>query len=32
VLGVIGPTRMAYHRLIPLVTETARVLGGALEQ
>jgi heat-inducible transcriptional repressor len=32
VLGVIGPTRMAYHRLIPLVTETARMLGGALEQ
>ncbi len=31
VLGVIGPQRMAYHRIIPLVTETARVLGSGLE-
>lgn len=31
VLGVIGPTRMAYHRIIPLVTETARMLGNGLD-
>ncbi len=31
VLGVIGPTRMAYSRIIPLVTETARALGQALK-
>ena len=30
-LGVIGPTRMPYHRLIPLVDITARLLGSALE-
>jgi heat-inducible transcriptional repressor len=30
VLGVIGPTRMAYSRIIPLVTETARKLGQGL--
>lgn len=30
VLGVIGPTRMAYQRIIPLVTETARLLGNGL--
>ncbi|GAC1621167.1 MAG: heat-inducible transcriptional repressor HrcA [Nevskia sp.] len=30
VLGVIGPTRMAYHRIIPLVVETARVLSTGL--
>ncbi|MCA1714859.1 MAG: heat-inducible transcriptional repressor HrcA, partial [Gammaproteobacteria bacterium] len=30
VLGVIGPTRMAYERVIPLVQATAEVLGGAL--
>jgi len=29
VLGVIGPTRMAYDRMIPLVTATAEVLGAA---
>lgn len=29
VLGVIGPTRMAYERMIPLVTATAEVLGAA---
>jgi heat-inducible transcriptional repressor len=31
VLGVIGPTRMAYHRIIPLVAETARALGVGLK-
>lgn len=31
VLGVIGPTRMAYQRVIPVVDVTARVLGAALE-
>ncbi|HVT34050.1 MAG TPA: heat-inducible transcriptional repressor HrcA [Nevskiaceae bacterium] len=31
VLGVIGPTRMAYHRLIPLVSETARALTQGLK-
>ncbi len=30
VVGVIGPTRMAYQRVIPLVDMTARVLGAAL--
>lgn len=30
-LGVIGPTRMAYHRIIPLVDATARLLGTALK-
>jgi heat-inducible transcriptional repressor len=30
VLGVIGPTRMAYERVIPIVDLTARVLGAAL--
>lgn len=30
VLGVIGPTRMAYHRVIPVVDATARLLGAAL--
>jgi heat-inducible transcriptional repressor len=30
VLGVIGPTRMAYERVIPLVDATARILGAAL--
>jgi heat-inducible transcriptional repressor len=29
-LGVIGPTRMAYERIIPIVDMTARLLGGAL--
>lgn len=32
VLGVIGPTRMAYERVIPLVDLTARLLGAALNQ
>ncbi|MCC7198569.1 MAG: heat-inducible transcriptional repressor HrcA [Gammaproteobacteria bacterium] len=30
VLGVIGPTRMAYERVIPIVDITARLLGSAL--
>ncbi|MCD9030329.1 heat-inducible transcriptional repressor HrcA [Luteimonas sp. Y-2-2-4F] len=32
VLGVIGPTRMAYERVIPVVQATADVLGAALER
>lgn len=32
VLGVIGPTRMAYERVIPLVNITARLLSDALER
>ncbi|MDV3242831.1 MAG: heat-inducible transcriptional repressor HrcA, partial [Methylocaldum sp.] len=32
VLGVIGPTRMAYERVIPLVDITAKLLGAALNQ
>ena len=31
VLGVIGPTRMAYERVIPIVDVTARLLGTALK-
>jgi heat-inducible transcriptional repressor len=30
VLGVIGPTRMAYERVIPVVDMTAKLLGAAL--
>lgn len=30
VLGVIGPTRMAYDRVIPMVQATAELLGAAL--
>ncbi|MCZ3114918.1 hypothetical protein NYZ21_20995, partial [Acinetobacter baumannii] len=30
VLGVIGPTRMAYDRIIPVVQAAADVLGAAL--
>jgi heat-inducible transcriptional repressor len=30
VLGVIGPTRMAYERVIPIVDITAKLLGRAL--
>jgi len=30
VLGVIGPTRMAYEEVIPIVDVTARLLGSAL--
>ena len=29
VLGVIGPTRMAYERIIPIVDVTAKLLGRA---
>ena len=32
VLGVIGPTRMAYDRVIPIVDITAKLLGAALKQ
>lgn len=32
VLGVIGPTRMPYERVIPIVDLTARLLGAALNQ
>jgi heat-inducible transcriptional repressor len=31
VLGVIGPTRMAYERIIPIVDMTAKLLGSALK-
>jgi heat-inducible transcriptional repressor len=31
VLGVIGPTRMAYERVIPVVQAAADVLGAAIE-
>jgi heat-inducible transcriptional repressor len=31
VLGVIGPTRMAYERIIPIVDITAKLLGRALK-
>ena len=30
VLGVIGPTRMAYERVIPIVDVTARLVSSAL--
>jgi heat-inducible transcriptional repressor len=30
VIGVIGPTRMAYERVIPVVDMTAKLLGAAL--
>ena len=29
-LGVIGPTRMAYERIIPIVDVTAKLLSNAL--
>ena len=32
VLGVIGPTRMAYQRVIPVVQATAQIVSGALNQ
>jgi heat-inducible transcriptional repressor len=32
VLGVIGPTRMDYQRVIPIVDVTARLLSAALKQ
>ena len=31
VLGVIGPTRMAYERVIPIVDVTSKLLGRALK-
>jgi heat-inducible transcriptional repressor len=31
-LGVIGPTRMAYGRMISIVDITAKMLSGALSQ
>jgi heat-inducible transcriptional repressor len=31
-LGVIGPTRMAYERIIPIVDITARILSNALSE
>jgi heat-inducible transcriptional repressor len=31
-LGVIGPTRMAYERIIPMVDITAKLLSSALSQ
>ncbi|MCX8519082.1 MAG: heat-inducible transcriptional repressor HrcA [Methylophilaceae bacterium] len=31
ILGVIGPTRMAYERVIPIVDVTARLLSNAFE-
>lgn len=31
VLGVIGPTRMEYERVIPIVDLTAKILGSALK-
>ncbi len=31
-LGVIGPTRMAYERVIPIVDVTAKLLTNALAQ
>ena len=32
VLGVIGPTRMAYGRVIPVVQATARIISNALKR
>lgn len=32
VLGIIGPTRMAYDRIIPVVDVTAKILGTILNQ
>jgi len=32
VLGIIGPTRMAYDRIIPVVDVTAKLLGSVLNQ
>jgi heat-inducible transcriptional repressor len=31
-VGVIGPTRMAYERVIPIVDITAKLLSSALSQ
>ena len=32
VLGVIGPTRMAYERVIPVVQATAKIISGVLKR
>ena len=32
VLGVIGPTRMNYQKVIPVVDVTAKILGAALKK
>ena len=32
VLGVVGPTRMAYEKVIPVVDVTARLLGSAIDR
>ena len=32
VLGVVGPTRMAYNEVIPVIDVTAKLLGAALRQ
>jgi len=32
VVGVIGPTRMAYERVIPIVDLSAKLLGAALSR
>ena len=31
-VGVIGPTRMAYDRVVPIVDVTAKLLSSALSQ
>ena len=31
VLGVVGPTRMAYEKVIPVVDVAARLLGAAID-
>jgi len=31
-LGVIGPTRMAYERVVPIVDLTAKLLSNAMTQ
>jgi heat-inducible transcriptional repressor len=31
-VGVIGPTRMAYERVVPIVDVTAKLLTSALSQ
>ena len=31
-VGVIGPTRMAYDRVVPIVDITARLLSSALSK
>jgi len=31
VLGIIGPTRMAYEKVIPIVDATAKILSEALD-